>query len=293
MKVFITGITGTLGTALTQLHVERGDTVLGCARNESKAVEWIRQHGKYATFFLCSASSFSFDDTDLHRLGDSIDLLYHCAAMKHVDLCEEQPLQAFQQNVLITQMVTQWCHTNGVPCTFISSDKASLPTGVYGCTKLLGEKIALKYGAAAVRLGNLIASSGSVFQTWKAQRDRGEPITLTHPDMTRFFIPVREAVRFIADESIPGRVVCPRMMSATMGQIARTIGSDVKVIGMRPGETVDQYLIAPGDRGYFDMKGKKYVLEADGRDTFHHGVNSLHAAKWDTQELLREGAGVV
>lgn len=286
-RIFITGITGTLGTALALFHHERGDQVWGCSRNESRAVEWLREHGRKATLFLASASSLGYDDTDCGRMLSSMDKVYHCAAMKHVDLCEEQPVAAFNENVILTHIVMMACDKLGVPSVFISSDKACLPQGVYGATKLLGEKIALKFGVSVVRLGNLIGSSGSVFHKWKECLSRGEAVLLTDSSMTRFFLPVKEAAQFIADETIPGRIVAPRMLSASMGVVAKSLaGGEVKVIGMRPGETVDQYLIAPGDRGY--STSKKYILEEDGENVFHHGVNSLHAARWVTSELLKE-----
>lgn len=286
-RIFITGITGTLGTALTNLHHERGDQVWGCARNESRMVEWLGQHGRKATAYLTDVQYMRYEDSELGRLLPSMDRVYHCAAMKHVDLCEQQPESAFSQNVITTAIVTASCQDNDIPCVFISSDKACLPQGVYGATKLLGEKIALKHGAAVVRLGNLIGSSGSVFHRWKGQRDRGEPITITDPDMTRFFIKIEDAARFAADHAVPGRMTAPLMRSVRMGTVADSLSGRFTVVGMRPGETLHQWLIAPGEYAFKDGVG--YVWGQDGYSSVYPGgVTSESAERWDTKKLLAE-----
>lgn len=284
MRVFITGITGTLGTALTELHAERGDTVFGCARNESRACDWLRSHGKVATLFLADAATLADFRSDIGRLLPSLGRVYHCAAMKHVDLCEQNPHEAHRQNVDLTAAVAVACESAGVPCVAVSSDKACLPEGVYGATKLLAERVAVRHGAAAVRLGNLIGSSGSVFQAWKTAVARGECIKLTDPNMTRYFMPVLAAAEFLADDFEGGVVNFPADLRAvTMGDVAAAVaGHRVEVVGRRPGETRHQWLVAPGDRVRQD--GPTCVL-GDG-EALPSGLSSETAPRWDVGELL-------
>jgi FlaA1/EpsC-like NDP-sugar epimerase len=272
VRVFITGLTGTLGTALARLHHERGDRVWGCARNESRAVEWIRENREVATLFCCDAEALTRLETDAGKMviNRGIDRLYHLAAMKHVDLCEENPDEAITQNVYLTSEVASVCRQFGILFVLASTDKACLPTGVYGATKLLAEKIALREGGAVVRLGNLIGSSGSVFRLWKEALARGERIKLTDPDMTRFFIPVDEAAEFVADSLTAGVVNAPGLMkSVRMGTVALKltggVSGKIDFIGSRPGEEVHQRLWP--------------------------GHSSFDATRWDIDELLRE-AGV-
>jgi FlaA1/EpsC-like NDP-sugar epimerase len=299
VRVFITGLTGTLGTALARLHKERGDDVWGCARNESRAVEWLRENKGVATLFCCDASSLVKAKTDPYKLLPSMDRLYHLAAMKHVDLCEANPWEAYDQNVCLTAQVVWACSTAKVPLVFASSDKACMPTGVYGATKLLGEKIVLREGGAVVRLGNLIGSSGSVFRLWKDALGRGERIRLTNAPMTRYFVPVRKAAEFVADMALPGKLVVPEpMKSAVMGDIAHRVAAlggspgekGIVVTGPRPGETMHQWVVAPGDRGYCE-KNVRIVLCDDDLGKFPFGESSEKADRWDVDELLRE-AGV-
>lgn len=256
MKVFITGLTGTLGTALAKLHKERGDEVLGCGRSEARAVEWLRVNPGLAELYVGDAAQLAVDYSELRRwlgFGGSknvrkgVDRLYHCAALKHVDLCEREPQEAIKQNVDLTATVIRYCRSCMIDdsnLVFASSDKAFRAEGVYGATKLLAEKIVLQHGGAVVRLGNLIGSSGSVFQHWAAAIKAGKRIQLTDPKMTRYFLPVHEAAQFMADCAMPGQVSIPSSMKAVnMGLLALAIAGDkYDIIGSRPGETQHQWL---------------------------------------------------
>lgn len=303
MRVFITGMTGSLGTALAKLHHSRGDTVWGCARDESRAVEWFQQHSEIATLYVTDAASLFCPHSDIGRLLPSMARLYHCAAMKHVDICERYPLEAVKQNVVLTADVAVACACAIVPMVFISSDKACLPQGVYGATKLLAERIVLSMDGldgSVVRLGNLIGSSGSVFSLWKQQLDEGKPIRLTDPTMTRYFIPVEEAARFVADKAVTGVVSIPDpLLSTRMGTVAGYLQISAKpsgpaslpleIVGRRPGETRDQWLVAPGESV---IKSKHNgALMLSGTHVTQVGMCSLTAPRWDTNDLLK-AAGI-
>lgn len=261
MRVYITGITGTLGTAIAELHKGRSDLVQGCSRNEERVKRWQRKHCN-CECFACDAGSFEM----LSHMRDA-DRIYHCAAMKHVDIAEQIPLEAWRQNVELTARVV--ADGNGPKTVFISSDKAANARNVYGASKLTGERIALNAGAAVVRFGNLIGSSGSVLQLW----DKADTITLTDPDMSRYFIPVKEAAIFAANSSLFGQLtVSTTMRAARMGDLAEVFGKPVKIIGPRPGETTHQWLIAPGET-------------ANGT-ILPYGLFSREAPRWDAEKLL-------
>lgn len=295
MRVFITGLTGTLGTALARLHAGRGDQVFGCSRSEAAAVAWLKDNGRLATHYLGDAGDVAYPCSDVGRLLPTVDRVYHCAAMKHVDLCEQQPAEAFRQNVQVTEAVAHRCDQLGVPLVVVSTDKACLPTGVYGATKLLAEKISLKHRAAVVRLGNLIGSSGSVFAAWREAREKGNRVRLTDPDMTRFFLSVPAAAQFTADRHEPSRVVIPDPLRAVrMGDAAKAVAGssrEVELVGPRPGETRHQWLVAPGETVRAeDAHCGRYVLDESGTPLVN-GLSSEWAGRWDTAELLA-AAGV-
>lgn len=296
MRVFVTGISGSLGSALALLHAGRGDQVWGCSRSEERAVAWLRQHRNVGTLFLANASSLADRHSDAGRLLPSMDRVYHAAAMKHVDTCEAQPAEAVAQNVGLTAVVASACREAGVGLVFVSSDKACLPQGVYGATKLLAERVVLREGGAVVRLGNLIGSSGSVFAAWAGAVRARERVSLTDPDMTRYFLPVDVAARFLAESAEPGKVVIPDpLRAAVMGELAKAVaGPLVTVVGRRPGETLHQWLAAPGERvkrgNGAVLHARRLVLAHDG-EPLADGLCSATAERWDTGELLR-AAGV-
>ena len=265
MRVFITGLCGTLGTAIALLHKERGDFVTGCSRNEERVANWINKHERIPVQIADAGSDWML------RLVQQFDRIYHCAAQKHVNLCENNPLEAWRQNVELTAKIMELV---GNKTVFISSDKACAGGGgmsIYGATKLTAERIALQAGAAVVRLGNLIGSSGSVLPLWKEAKE----LQLTDPDMTRYFISVSQATRFAVDAVLFGQLRVPTGMKAVwMGDLAAAFNKPVKIVGLRPGETKHQWLIAAGET----VNGK----------VWSEGLRSDEAPRWDALELLKE-----
>lgn len=284
MRVFVTGLCGTLGTALAELHHSRGDQVWGCARNEAACVRWLSVRQTVATLYVADAGDLAARRTDLARLLPTMERLYHCAALKHVDVCEAQPEEATYQNVVLTSQIAQACASAGVPMVFASTDKACLPSGVYGATKLIAERNVVRLGGAAVRLGNLVGSSGSVFERWRDAAARGEAVKLTAASMTRFFIGVREAAEFMADLHLPGRVVAPRMKAARMGDVADAVGGVVEQIGRRPGETLHQWLVGPEERVV--VEEGRLVLDDEGGGRTAGLSSETCRDRWDVRELL-------
>lgn len=288
MKVFITGITGTIGTALARLHHEQGDEVVGIARSESKIVQWLRDNPGIAQVF-------SMDVFDLNTMSGkqychlaSSDRCYHLAALKHVDLCERQIDEACHQNINRTGILSCVCVLEHVPFILISSDKACMPENVYGATKFIAEREVLSKGGAVVRLGNIIGSSGSVFQLWKEAAEKKQPILLTDPMMTRFFIPVQEAAHFLITEPISGKIIAPRMKGICMGKVATRIcerypGSSIQIIGSRPGETRHQWVFPPNSSIKQELGGR-LILEPGWTPT---NVVSNGPFEWNVDELLK------
>lgn len=269
MRVFITGMCGTLGSALARHHTSQDDEVFGCTRSEANASKWDSKYGK---LYIGDAINFgdpTFCPSELGRSLALVDRVYHCAAMKHVELCEQNPHEAMVQNVTLTEHLALACKDTGAQFIFISSDKACVPQNVYGATKLIAERVVRQCGGGSVRLGNLVGSSGSVFAKWRDAIAKKEKIKLTDPDMTRYFISVSHAVAFISQSYKPGMVRFPSdMKSARIGDVVCGMGVSfnyVEAIGYRDGETQHQFI------------------------TPKHC--SSDAERWDIKELLAE-AGV-
>lgn len=154
------------------------------------------------------------DQPRIRRVFDRLrpDIVFHAAAHKHVPLMEENPEEAVTNNVLGTQHVLQAALAVGTQrFVMISSDKAVAPSSIMGASKRLAEMLvrnaaqATSRGYVVVRFGNVLGSRGSVVPQFKRQIERGGPVTVTHPDMKRFFMTIPEAVHLVLEAGGLGR----------------------------------------------------------------------------------------
>jgi FlaA1/EpsC-like NDP-sugar epimerase len=203
-----------------------------------------------------------------HILGRlKADVVFHCAAYKHVPMMEENPVAAVENNVLGTDNLLHAALENGVKrFVLISTDKAVDPVSVYGASKLLCERLVLRAGSSApagrefmvVRFGNVLGSRGSIMPLFQKQIEKGGPVTVTHPEATRWFMTIPEACSLVLKAGGVGEN--GRLYLLDMGdpvrirdmaeQMIRFYGfepdQDIKIeyIGLRPGERLDERLWA-------------------------------------------------
>ena len=188
---------------------------------------------EYSLYSLTQEISNITEDIEIvHILGDatkknlvrnalienSVDVLFHAAAYKHVPLVEKNPLTGIYNNIVSTRLICEEAlRANVEKVIFISTDKAVRPTNVMGASKRLGELIVQSYSEfvtqdnelntiySIVRFGNVLGSSGSVIPLFKKQILQGGPITLTHQDVTRYFMTIEEAVSLVIQTSVLSR----------------------------------------------------------------------------------------
>ena len=191
------------------------------------------------------------------------DIVFHTAAYKHVPLLEAHPVQAFNTNVLGTRNVIRCAEAAGVKSLIlISTDKAVARHSVMGCTKRLCEQMILAHRGDmtcwAVRFGNVVGSRGSVVPLFEKQIQQGGPVTITHPEMSRYMMTIREAVALVISTLMiarPGHVYMLDMgKPINIANLALDLirsrglrpGDDIKVVytGLRPGERLTEELLA-------------------------------------------------
>ena len=124
-------------------------------------------------------------------------IVFHAAAFKHVPLMEEQPLAAIQNNIFVTETLVRAAGAHGARVVLLSTDKAVEPASVMGATKRVAEQIVLAHGGTVLRLGNVLASRGSVAEVFAQQIALGGPLTVTDPTARRYFLTVSEAVNLL------------------------------------------------------------------------------------------------
>lgn len=204
-----------------------------------------------------------------------MDLVIHTAAVKFIPEAELNVNEAIDVNVLGTRNVLQACAEWGIEkCVVISTDKACQPLNVYGMTKALCERMVGEYARyytgstqyTACRYGNVIGSTGSVIPLFRQQALVQQEITVTDPEMTRYWITVDQAVDLIIDASMAcsGDIVIPTPASMRIGDIAQLMGVPVKVVGLRPGEKRHEQLLHQQESVRAEYDGKNYLLHPDG-----------------------------
>jgi UDP-N-acetylglucosamine 4,6-dehydratase/UDP-glucose 4-epimerase len=190
----VTGASGFLGRALVKRLMSEGETVRAFARNEGNLKKL-----KGCEIFPGDVS----DACDVRAAIKGCDGIFHLAAFKHVTLAEESPRACIKTNVTGSMNICEQSIGKVKFVVSISTDKAVKVSGVYGASKLLMEEMFRQFDGITkfrvVRYGNVFYSTGSVLEIWKRQLTRGEDVTITNPEATRFYLSVDQAVDLIFD----------------------------------------------------------------------------------------------
>jgi UDP-N-acetylglucosamine 4,6-dehydratase/5-epimerase len=277
-RILITGGTGSLGQALTQKLLSFDVKAIRIlSRNESKQVEMQKNFSDRRLNF------FIGDIRDLPRLirsFEDVDIVFHTAALKHVPVIEYNPFESVKTNVIGTQNVIDAAIEQDIELVVgIGTDKAVSPLNTYGASKLLMEKLLTsahnfinvnrhKTKFVALRYGNVLASSGSVFPTWITQIKNNQKVTITEPSMTRFSITMDEALNFIlesASTACGGEIFVPKIKAYGIMDLKNALCELIndpghEIIGIRPAEKIHEILIVSDEIRYTWELENKYVV---------------------------------
>ena len=270
-RVLVTGAGGSIGSELCrQLYQFAPAELLMLDRDESALHEvQLTLHGRA---LLDSDETLLADIRDPRRVREVFErfrpqIVFHAAALKHLPLLERYPAEAVQSNVLGTQTVLEAAAACGVESFVnISTDKAADPVSVLGYSKRIAERLTAHMAGQSggsylsVRFGNVLGSRGSVLGALSAQVKAGGPLTVTHPDVTRYFMTVDEAVQLVLQAAVIGGT--GEVLILDMGEpvriadIARRLSAqsahpvDIVYTGLRPGEKLTEDLLGIDEVDY-------------------------------------------
>ncbi|MBU4013867.1 MAG: polysaccharide biosynthesis protein [Proteobacteria bacterium] len=226
------------------------------------------------------------------------DVVFHAAAYKHVPLVERNPWEAVYSNIVGTNTLVKAAIAHKVDrFVLVSTDKAVRPTNVMGASKRITEKIVQSYSSGstkfmAVRFGNVIGSSGSVIPLYRHQIEKGGPVTVTHPEITRFFMTIEESAQlilqaftmgeggeiFILEMGTPVKIVDMARDLIRLSGKEPDIDIEIKFIGLRPGEKLYEELITEGE-GIVKTEHEKILVLRDeslsGDTEYYNKLNRL------------------
>jgi UDP-N-acetylglucosamine 4,6-dehydratase len=277
-SILITGGTGSFGRKCAEILRREcsPQRLIIFSRDELKQHE-MRMAGFDQAFFRY----FIGDVRDVDRLRRAmvgVDVVIHAAALKQVPACEYNPIEAVMTNVDGAKNVIEAALDNRVHRVLaLSTDKAVNPINLYGATKLVAEKLFVQANSyrggdpirfSSVRYGNVVGSRGSVIPLFKEQR-RGGRITITDPQMTRFWITLDQGVRFVLrsiEKMDGGEVFVPKIPSMRVLDLATAMGPECEIahIGIRPGEKLHEVLLSEDE--------SRHALELDD----HYVITPAH-----------------
>lgn len=267
--ILVTGAGGSIGSELCRQIARFGPAKLYLLDRDESAL--------HAAQISVTGRGLLDDDTvvladirDAERMHEVMaqtrpDVVFHAAALKHLPLLEQYPMEAWKTNVLGTLNVLRAAQRVGVR-TFvnISTDKAANPTCVLGYSKRITERLTASFADlddstyVSVRFGNVLGSRGSVITAFTAQIEQGGPVTVTHPDVERYFMLIPEACQLVLQSAAIGRdgevMVLEMGAPVKIDDVAKTLiqmsgRKDVEIAytGLRPGEKMSEELFTPGE----------------------------------------------
>ena len=258
----ITGASGFAGRHLARYLLDHAhpEQVRVFSRSESRQAAMQAEMDDPRLRFLLG------DVRDADRLVTAfrgVDFLVHAAALKRVDTCEAQPWEATLTNIMGTQHVAAAAIARGIQrAIFLSSDKAPAPDTFYGMTKLCAERLWIQgnvYAAgdptrfSVTRYGNVMGSTGSVVPVWRQQAKIRGRITITDPEVTRFWMTATQACALIVqafEQSQGGETFIPCLKAASLGELADVVAPEAEreIVGLRPTEKRHEMLLTEEER---------------------------------------------
>jgi UDP-N-acetylglucosamine 4,6-dehydratase/5-epimerase len=282
--ILVTGGAGSIGAALVRKLLDCDVKTIRVLDNNETGLFYLEN-----SLRSDKVRTFVGDIRDPKRLKRSIedaDVVFHAAALKHVPLCEYNPFEAVQTNVVSTQNVIDAAIDEEIEkMILVSTDKAANARNVMGATKLLAERLTIsanfykgnrKTIFSCVRFGNVLASRGSVIPYFENQIARGGPVTVTDPEMTRFIMSLGESIDLVLNAgqiAAEGDIFIFKMASIRIFDLAKAMAEvcalqhgyrpediEIRIVGKRPGEKMYEELMTAEEAEHAIDQNTMFVL---------------------------------
>ncbi len=274
--ILITGGTGSFGRKYVDVLLEKYSPrkIIIYSRDELKQFQMQETHdSKVMRYFIGDVRDYE----RLNQVMDSVDFVIHAAALKQVPAAEYNPMECIKTNIHGAENVIKACINNNVEKVIaLSTDKAANPINLYGATKLASDKLFVaannmasgrKSRFSVVRYGNVVGSRGSVVPFFKKIiEDGGKSLPITHPEMTRFWITLRQGVEFVLenfDRMHGGEIFVPKIPSIKITDLAKALSPKLsqEIVGIRPGEKLHE-IMCPSDDSHLTIEfSNHYVIK--------------------------------
>ena len=266
--ILITGGTGSFGRKYTQIILERykPKKIIVFSRDELKQFEMQNHYNDPCMRYFIGDVR---DESRMMEAMEGVDYVIHAAAMKQVPAAEYNPMECIKTNIYGAENVIKAAIRNNVKKIIaLSTDKAANPINLYGATKLASDKLFVAANNmvgqrstrfSVVRYGNVVGSRGSVVPFFmKLIGDGATELPITHTDMTRFMITLRQGVEFVLtnfERMQGGEIFIPKIPSMYMTDLASAIAPDLpqKIVGIRPGEKLHE-VMCPADDSHLTLE---------------------------------------
>ena len=273
-RVLITGGTGSFGhIAVKELLKHRIEELRVFSRDEEKQLDMQReiQDGRLK-FVIGNVRDYE----RVCEVTEGVHIVYHAAALKIIPVCEKFPMESLKTNILGTWNVKKATIKNRVEKSiFIGTDKAVQPVNIYGTCKMFAEKMWVQSQHdhskfSSVRYGNVVGSRGSVVPFFKELIKNQKPLPITHPDMTRFLITLKQAmglVFYTTEQMKGGEIFIPILPSCKIVDLANIMGGTdypLETVGIRPGEKIHEVLVSEEEFRRTEEKKGYYIIHPYG-----------------------------
>lgn len=268
--ILVTGGAGSIGSALVENILKYPVHSVRVLDIDEYALAKLGKKLKDSRLRILLGSILDQDRLDM--AGDGVDIVFHLAAIKNIEISEFNPIETIDTNVNGTaNMIKMMIKKRPLKFINISTDKAADASTLYGNTKQLGERLTSWAGfhikgtkSATVRFGNVVESRGNVFEIWNEEKKNDKPLSITEPSMQRYFIHVNDVIDFILNSLLlvnTGEIFIPKMKKYNIKKLADEISKSQRIIGLRRGEKLEEILLNSEEKANAIEKSDMWIIK--------------------------------